>query len=230
MPIYLDISLLLLVGIYMFSSGSISGGIVAAISVAVAILVHEIGHALVGKVFGCYVSEITVMFFGGNASMYNIPKDPAKDAAISLSGPAFGFALWLVSSFVLAPIFAVNLLKYLFLCIGQVSLFLTLFNLIPALPLDGGRAFRSILSIYLGRKKATQISCRIAKVVAVIMGLWGLARLNAFMILCAFFVWSSSKNELAMLKYGSDVDDDTIIISPPPYGKGNVYKKIHRER
>ena len=63
------------------------------------------------------------------------------------------------------------------------------------------------------------------------MGLYGLANLDAFLILIAFFVWSSARTELAALRYcDGDDDDDTIIISPPPYGRGNDYTKIHRER
>lgn len=229
-PIKLDISLILLAGVYVFRTRSIIAGALITIALLASILLHELGHAVAAKAFNCRVRDITLMFFGGCASLYNMPREPWKEATVALAGPFVGFLLWLVCPF-LAVFMPIRLLAMLLAQIGFISGWLTIFNLIPAFPMDGGRVLRAILTKARGRIYGTRISCKIAFVIAALMGLYGLSHLDAFLILIAFFVWSSAKTELDSLKYvTSDDDDDTIIISPPPYGKGNDYTKINRER
>ncbi len=230
-PVKLDVSLILLAAIYVFRTRSIIIGLSIVVALLVAILLHELGHAVVSKAFGCRVRDITLMFFGGCASVLNMPRTPWKEAAIALAGPAVGGVLWLVCPHLSALFGGLPFVAAIIYYIGFISGWLSLFNLIPAFPMDGGRVLRAILTKARGRIYATRLSCRIAYVIAAAMGLYGLANLDAFLILIAFFVWSSARTELAALRYcDGDDDDDTIIISPPPYGRGNDYTKIHRER
>lgn len=84
----------------------------------------------------------------------------------------------------------------------------------------------------MGRIEGTRISCKVAYVIAALMGIYGLFNLDAFLIIIAFFVWSSARSELAMLSHFQtyDDDDDDVIISPPPYGGDRDYTKLNRKK
>jgi hypothetical protein len=75
---------------------------------------------------------------------------------------------------------------------------LAIFNLIPALPLDGGRILRSLLALALPHQQATQIAGAISRVLAVALGLWGLLAFNLFMLLIAIFIYMSGNAETKM--------------------------------
>ncbi len=228
-PIRIDISLIILIGYFILKAGSPIVGLLYAAAVIISVLLHELGHIFVGQIFGSRVRDVTLMFFGGCATMYGMPRNPWKETAIAAAGPAVGGILWLVCP-ILAALIPINALALLVLLIGDISGWLALFNLIPAFPMDGGRIFRSILSMYKGHMWATRVSCRIAYILAAVMGLWGLTHFDPFLIIIAFFVWSSARNELMMMgRFSSyDDDDDTIIISPPPYGDRNDYTSRKR--
>jgi CBS domain-containing protein len=87
-----------------------------------------------------------------------------------------------------------------------VNFMLAIFNLLPALPLDGGRILRSLLALKLPHLQATTLAGNIAKVIAVLMGLWGLGLTNVllygvfvpnnlWMIVLAFFIYSAANSE-----------------------------------
>ena len=68
---------------------------------------------------------------------------------------------------------------------------LAIFNLLPALPLDGGRVLRSLLAIPLGQLRATRIAASISRVVAIGLGIYGILSFNLFLALIAFFVYNA---------------------------------------
>ena len=235
-PVRLDFTLLLLAALFVFreSGGLLTKlvyGLVAAVALIVSVLFHELGHSVVALSFGGRVRDITLMFFGGVATIYNEPRDPWRQAAIALAGPGAGIVLWIVCGW-LVPFVPFPLFKYAFYVMGVYSLYLSIFNMIPAYPMDGGRVLRAVLSQFIGRIKAAKIACTVARFLAVAMGLYGLFHADLFLIMIAFFVWSQASSELAALNRfrGADDDDDTVIISPPPFGRDNDYTKINRER
>lgn len=229
-PIRLDISLIILAAFYIIRAGLINGLLITVALVA-AILVHELGHAIAMKAFNCKVRDITIMFFGGAATTYNMPKAPWKDAVISLAGPVAGLVLWAIIPFI-AQLIPIKIIALLLAQIAFISLWLSLFNLIPAYPLDGGHVLRAALTSYKGKIEGARISCKVAYGIAALMGLYGLSHLDAFMIIIAFFIWSSARSELAALSHFQtyDDDDDDVIISPPPYGGDRDYTKLNRKR
>lgn len=229
-PIRLDISLIILAVFYILRAGIVNG-IIITIALVLAILVHELGHAIAMKAFDCRVRDITIMFFGGAATTYNMPKAPWKSALIALAGPLAGLIIWKATPIIL-PLIPIKLIAVILAQTAFISGWLSLFNLIPAYPLDGGHILRSILTIYMGRIEGTRISCKVAYVIAALMGIYGLFNLDAFLIIIAFFVWSSARSELAMLSHFQtyDDDDDDVIISPPPYGGDRDYTKLNRKK
>lgn len=237
-PVKIDISLLLMAGMFIFGYSSPGGsladafiaGLASSLALVSAIFVHELGHAVVALAHGCRVHEITLMFFGGYASISGLPRAPLRQAAISLAGPAAGILLWLA---IPAPQGnGVSLAGFFFAEAARMSLFLSIFNLIPAIPLDGGNIFRAVLAHFKGRQYATVIACRTAKWIAVAMGLYGLFNGSLIFLFLAFFIWSASRRELMRSAFDGDspddLDDDVVVISPPPYGKNKEYTRIKR--
>lgn len=118
----------------------------------VSILVHELGHAVAYLLFGSR-SAITLHGFGGYAQADVEPRSAGARMLVALAGPVAGYAvcglafagLWAVGTNPagLHP-YALNALTYLFV----MNLFWNTFNLLPILPLDGGRVFREVCAVF----------------------------------------------------------------------------------
>lgn len=133
------------------------------------VLVHEVAHTIMGIVLGIKVVEIELLPFGGQAKLEDFTGlDPSKEIYVALAGP-------LISLSVAASFYFLNLadqydvVPYLI----KINLLLGIFNLLPALPLDGGRILRSLLSPFKGFRQATSISANIGKFLAIIIILYG---------------------------------------------------------
>lgn len=149
---------------------------------AISILVHELGHALTARAFGAEPS-ITLQAFGGFASFPGAGITRGQDFLITAAGPfvqiILGILAWIVLIYVDLP---TDYSKQLFKNLKDISLFWAIINLVPILPLDGGR----LLAATLGPKriKATMIiSMIIGGLVALLflsVGEWLFAAILAF--------------------------------------------------
>jgi Zn-dependent protease/CBS domain-containing protein len=116
------------------------------------VLIHELSHAFVAKMDGIRIQDIQLHIFGGWARLIGEPPTPMAELRIAVAGP--------ISSFLLATFFWLWLLAVerlsggstaaqaagaAFLYLAAANFFLAAFNLLPGLPLDGGRALRAIL-------------------------------------------------------------------------------------
>ena len=181
------------------------------------VFLHELAHSVVSLQRGIRVEKITLLPIGGVSLTESLPEKPKDEFLIAIAGPALNFAvvaaiLLLVSFFplpfprslvrefpmvfssaknVIPPLLSMPLFTILWwnLILGSFNLFL------PALPLDGGRVFRSLLSLWLGRVKATLIATRVATVIAVGMFLLYFVSFNIFLPVIAFFVFFGSREE-----------------------------------
>ena len=110
------------------------------------VVAHELCHALVARRLGIPVRGITLFIFGGIATIAREARKPTHEILIAIAGPACSLALF-VSLFaaqrLLLPHWTLGSRVILYLSLA--NLFLTMFNLIPALPLDGGRALRAVI-------------------------------------------------------------------------------------
>jgi Zn-dependent protease/predicted transcriptional regulator len=116
--------------------------IVAAVLFFGSILLHELGHSWVAQREGIEVDSITLWLFGGVSNFKGRFTSPGAEFRIALSGP--------LVSIVLGAIFVLIALVHLPSAVdgvaawlGYINLILAVFNLIPALPLDGGRVLHS---------------------------------------------------------------------------------------
>lgn len=161
------------------------------------VLLHEFGHALMGKRFGVKTNHITLLPIGGVAAMEHIPEKPWQEMLIALAGPAVNFVLAIVFLILLAatghvpaisdwwsPVSNDNMIYSLF----TTNVMLFSFNLIPAFPMDGGRVLRALLAMKYGRYKATNIAVRIGQLLAIGLVLFGLSG-NIWLVFIGVFIY-----------------------------------------
>lgn len=172
-PIYLDLSLIVLVFLLVSNYGDPLYGIAAGIALLVSITLHELGHSLTSMAFGCRVRDITLMMLGGCATMLTLPRKAWQEFLVALAGPLVSLVLGLAG--VLLPHHVAMgrwLDTFVFYQIGWLNLALFIFNMLPAFPMDGGRILRSVLQqFFTTRVKATWIASRIGRFVAILMAL-----------------------------------------------------------
>lgn len=184
-----------------------TGALPLILVLAVVVLAHELGHALVAQRCGVQVHKITLYPFGGMAHMSMIPERGREELIIALAGPVTNLALALPFLVVLpfmggiTPDLQNGLSSGPLVLVMQfwavTNLLLGLFNLLPAFPLDGGRVLRSLLVPRMGFLPATELAVKVGRFVAVGMLIFGLVIGQPFSFgLVALFVWIMGGREL----------------------------------
>ena len=164
------------------------------------ILLHEIGHSYFAQKYGVKIENITLMLFGGVASMEEIPRNPAQEAKMAIAGPMVSFTIGtmcLVFNGVitdLQPSFSDSNIFHVVWLIGYINLIVGVFNLLPAFPMDGGRILRAWFATSMSYVKATQKAAYIGKMFAFMMGVLGVLA-NPWLILIAFFIYIGASEE-----------------------------------
>lgn len=157
MRIRINLFFLLLCGLYMAL-----GLTVEVLFILAAVLIHESSHAVMARFLGVKITEIEVLPFGGQAKIEDFTGlEPEHEIYIALAGPVISMSL--AGFFYFLQDYLNSMYLPLFI---NINLFLGLFNLCPALPLDGGRVLRSFLSKTLGYKKATRWAAALGKLIA----------------------------------------------------------------
>lgn len=161
------------------SGAGLFGAIAWLLVLVGSVTVHELGHALVARRHGVTTEEIVLLPIGGVSRLRGVPGG-AAELWIALAGPLVNLVVALVAGIALmaaagpawmtAPDPGIMLLRYL--AGANVSLFA--FNLVPAYPLDGGRALRALLGMVLPAPGAARATARVGQVFAVLIGLFAL--------------------------------------------------------
>jgi Zn-dependent protease len=114
-----------------------------ALLLLVSVLVHELAHALTAKMYGWPSEKIVLNLWGGHTQFESFTATPGRSVLVALAGPASNFLLagatWLVVSAV-NPMGVADILTNIFL---WANLVIGIFNVLPGLPLDGGRLVES---------------------------------------------------------------------------------------
>ena len=189
-PVEINLSFLLLLALVFVAFGGLAGVFVTCIAFA-SVLLHELGHAVVARRLGVHVAGIELSFFGGAAKMADMPRRSDHEIAIAAAGPAVSLMLGGLG-LGLGAALHVPLLG----TIGWINFVLAAFNLIPALPMDGGRILRALLSKKVGFVRATDLSVQVSRVVAVAFGVIGLFGAYQLLVLAPFLWMMASREQL----------------------------------
>lgn len=197
-PIRVHLSFLIIL-LWLVLGSSEGGGLSEALFVLlvfVCVLVHELSHALVAKRFGVQTRDITLYPFGGIASILAQPS-PKGELLISLAGPITNIIIAAgLFPFVDKAILEKRELDTLTLVdrLFVTNIALAVFNLLPALPMDGGRVLRATLNL-LHVKQATKIAARVSQGLCVIIAITALALEQPMLFVIAFIIFFGAVQE-----------------------------------
>lgn len=206
-PVYLHTTFLMLMGFLVLVEWRQSGDFVAAmagplfvLAVFATVILHELGHALTARRFGIRTKDITLLPIGGIARLERMPDEPRQELWVALAGPAvnvaiagLGLAVSALAGRDLTLAFPTASLDVVSRFIS-INVWLAIFNLIPAFPMDGGRVLRALLAERLPYVRATQIAAALGQSVALAFGFIGFLY-NPFLVFIALMVWMGASDE-----------------------------------
>jgi Zn-dependent protease/predicted transcriptional regulator len=190
-PIYIDLSWLIVFALVTLTVSSLFRqaapelprahvwimAIIAALGFFTCIVLHELGHALVGRANGMPIRGITLFLFGGVAELGREPPSAKSEFWMAIAGPIVTAVL--IVLFVLSssagekagwPLQVLLVLDYL----AYINMVVLIFNLIPAFPLDGGRVFRAAAWAWTGDlRRATRWASLIGRGFGYLLAIWG---------------------------------------------------------
>lgn len=184
-------------------------GVVFILALFACVVLHEFGHALAARRFGIATKDITLLPIGGLARLQRMPEKPREELLVTVAGPAVNVCiaaalfLWLTLTNGWVPLSQLSVGAGSFLeRIMVANVYLVVFNLIPAFPMDGGRMLRALLATRMEHLKATQIAAGLGQGLAFMFGVVGLFT-NPFLMLIALFVWIGAAQEASAVQMKS---------------------------
>lgn len=219
--LYLHATFLLLlawvaVGEYQRSGSvtSAAAGVAFVVAVFFTVVLHELGHALAARRYGIRTKDITLLPIGGVARLERMPREPRQEMIVALAGPAVNVVIAIllyaflritggIPALVDSAALSEGFLQRGFLArLLAVNIWLVVFNLIPAFPMDGGRVLRAVLAMRTGDYAlATERAARVGTFFALLFGVLGLFVLgNPFLVIVALFVWLAAAGEASAVQ------------------------------
>ena len=216
--------------------GSVTEAYVVAVCAVMlfflSLILHELGHALVARRLGIGISGIDLWFFGGVAKMTRDSDSPSTEFKVAAAGPAVtlvvvGICVGL--SALISQGAALDVVRLagdaeasptlaLLGFLGSINLFLFVFNLLPAYPLDGGRLARALIWKLTGdRNRATRIAGRIGEGFAYLLvglGIFLAARGSLanglWLAVLGWFIAQSARAAVASTAFTERLDGITV--------------------
>ena len=222
-PIYVNVSMILLAllvtivyGGYVESELGLSEPIGYAIGFGFvvclvgSVLLHELGHALTARRFGIGVRGITLELLGGWTEMDRDAPSPRIDALVSLAGPAVSLVLGGLGTLAALALPDRTVLDQIAFQLAVSNILVAVFNVLPGLPLDGGRALRAgVWALLKDRDRATEVAGWAGRVIALATGcvVFTLYRLNVitlfgllFILLVVFTLWQGAGQSIRLAR------------------------------
>ncbi|WP_083787385.1 site-2 protease family protein [Stackebrandtia nassauensis] len=141
----------------------LSGGLVYLVSFGFvvtlcgSVFLHELGHALTSRHYGIGVRGITLEMLGGHTEMATDPKSPKVEAVVALAGPAVSAVLGAIGTAVALILEPFTLAWQFAFQVAACNIIVAIYNVLPGMPLDGGRALRALVWAIKGDKHVASI-------------------------------------------------------------------------
>ena len=169
----------------------------AAVLLAASVLAHELGHSVVSLGLGIPIKRVTLFLFGGLAEMEREPETPAGEYLVAVAGPLV--SVFVAGVMAVAAFSTAGDLRRLAGYLAVTNAVLAVLNLLPGLPLDGGRVLRAaVWHVSRSRHTGTRAAVRGGQTVALLAAALGLVRIGAgdqlgfFELLVAAFLWANA--------------------------------------
>ncbi|MGP3913548.1 site-2 protease family protein [Nonomuraea sp. 10N515B] len=195
------------------SAAAYAVAFVFAVLLYVSVLLHELAHSVLAKWYGLPVRRITLYLLGGVSEIEKEPPTPGKEFAIAAAGPALSLGLAGVG--VAADIFVINsggIVEALTWQLWVANLIVGVFNLLPGLPLDGGRMLRAgVWKLTRNPGSGTIVAAWGGRVLAVVLVVFALATTLTgdreadftnlvWPLVLASFIWMGATQSLRVAK------------------------------
>ncbi len=220
-------------------------GLVTSLLLFVSVIAHELAHALMARTVGVGTRDITLYMFGGLATLEGQPADPSAEFKIAVVGPAASFMLGTL-------FFAVNqlllfgtpyrgsgqVLRHL----GLINWFLAGYNLLPGMPLDGGRVLRALLwKQNKNFRAATQQALKFGLIIAItliatgiyfflwqewITGMWSMTIGLMMALMLGSSAGATSRNLRVKRGTIEEVMNRDVVLVPPTMTVSDFIEKV----
>ena len=196
------------------------------------VLLHEIAHVLAARGFGMQVSSVTLHLLGGETAIEGESRTPWQELATAIVGPLVSLAIGLAGHQA-ANAMGPGVLHDVVWSIGWVNILVAVFNMLPGLPLDGGRVFKAVVWQLTGHESTgTRVAAWIGRVAAVALVVVTLLRADfsdqgwtfdvVISLVVAWFLWGGAGQALRHATHHARVNRLSVrnLVEPgvPPEG------------
>jgi Zn-dependent protease/predicted transcriptional regulator len=185
------------VGPERLGGSSLLWGLGVAVGLFSSVLIHELAHVIYALRTGGKVQGITLMIVGGVSEITELPKRSRDEVLMALAGPltSLGIGALLIGALWLLPEPRYFSPRFALVYLAGLNIFLGLFNLVPAFPMDGGRILRGLLVGPLGLARATRVASWVGKAFSVLFVIGGLFSFNLILAAIGVYIFISAESE-----------------------------------